>query len=138
MSADLWTTEELFFGAFCIYLWGAASLVRAELPETGRPRWTFNIPSLDAEEYRAEFLSGRLQVADLRAYTIAYSDLTYRLKQMNRDGVTLWELDEIDVSPEVTESRPESFWIDARKAISERRNERERREWRESCERRKR
>jgi hypothetical protein len=138
MSADSFVSNELFFSAFCAYLFGCESLVRVEIPETGRPKWTFNIPSLDAEEYRTEFREGRLQIADLKAYTHAYSDLTVRLKEMNRDRVKVWESDTIAVSPEVPESRPDSFWIDARKAISERRNERERREWREGRERRKR
>jgi hypothetical protein len=94
MSADGFVTQDVFFAAAMLYIHTADALIKIEtVPDTrGRDdvNVTLDIASLDGATYHEEFLAGTLAISDLKAYCRVYSLLTGHLKNMRREGTTVY------------------------------------------------
>ena len=128
VSADTFVTKELCFAGFLSYLFGDESLLRIDFDERRKASFTFHVPSLDAEEYLREYHAGTLAIADLKDFWARNVQLGRLVRDMNRSDQTVWQRDEFTVTQDPGPSRPDSFWENARTAVTQRRAERDARE----------
>jgi hypothetical protein len=81
---------DTFFATFLHYVYGDELLIRIEKPAAGRATFTFHVPSEDACIDFDAFLAGTLAISDLRALARSHGRLTWLLRDMGRNGETVW------------------------------------------------
>jgi len=86
----------MFFAAGLCYVFGEESLTKIELiggdtrSRHQDRQFTLDVPSLDAAEYYQEFKEKKFAISDLFSFTLIYTGLTRRLKDMTRRGDVIW------------------------------------------------
>ena len=90
---DGFQTTDVFFVAAMLYVYTEDALLKVEVtPDRfGRDRnatYTLDIPSHEAQKYRAEFDRGELAITDLLSYVRTYTWLTRKLRAMRKNGET--------------------------------------------------
>ena len=86
---DNYSTTTMGFAAVLAYVYGVDSLVRVEDDVTNKGQeFHFNIPSLDAEEFKKEYDRGELNISDAKTLIAIFSRIGQTLKKMRREGTT--------------------------------------------------
>jgi hypothetical protein len=87
---DGFVTTTIGFAAALAYIFGWESLVRIEDNEDRTQRFHFDIPSLDAEEFRKEFEGGELNISDAKSLIENFSHIARTVKEMRKRNEASW------------------------------------------------
>jgi len=118
MSADGFTTNDIFFAATLMYLYGYECLRKVEKPE-GRATFTLAVPSMGAKDLLSDYKAGQLAISDVLSLARNHGNILRILSDLKREaeGETTWEA-----------PRTDEWWANARAAAQRRQHERDQRE----------
>lgn len=114
MTNESYSIDEVSFAGFLCFLYGPERLCRIEFDERRRAVFSFDIPVTEAENLFSEWCAGTLVVENPKALWARQCHLGNTMREMNREGTTLWE-----------RGRSPEWWAAARAAGEQRRRERE-------------
>jgi hypothetical protein len=82
------STQDIAVAALCCYLYGASLDALLGLDDLGRGvfRYILDVPELDFQEILKEFSAGTLVLGDARAYCNLHKAITFRQREMYRNG----------------------------------------------------
>jgi hypothetical protein len=114
-------------GFCCTSIWAAAGLLYVEYPLTridildkDSVEFHFDCPSLDAQQVVDDYEAGCLALSDAKSYSLAFTKLNTRVRDMRRRGESSREM--------FNRAKDDAYWARVRENVEARRREREQRE----------
>jgi hypothetical protein len=114
-------------GFICKSIWQAAALLYVEYPLTridildkDSLEFHFDCPSFDAQQVVDDYENGQLALSDAKSYSLAFTKLNTRTRDMRRRGQSSREM--------VNQEKDDQYWAKVREDVAARRRERDIRE----------
>jgi len=93
VSTDGYQTQDMFFAATLLYLYGHEAIDKIYLDDKSRATFLLKVPSLDVAEYLTEYEAGQLAVSDLKSLRTSWEFLGGTIRFMKRQDMAMWQND---------------------------------------------
>jgi hypothetical protein len=114
-------------GFCCKSIWAAAALLYVEYPlsrieivNKDEVEFQFDAPSFDAQQLVDDYEAGCLALSDAKSYSLAFTKLNTRVRDMRRRGESSREM--------FNRAKDDAYWARVRENVEARRRERDARE----------
>jgi hypothetical protein len=95
-------------------------LTRIDILDKDGVEFHFDCPSLDAQQVVDDYENGQLALSDAKSYSLAFTKLNVRVRDMRRRGESSREM--------VNQEKDDAYWARVRENVAARRQERDARE----------